>query len=285
MVGSPFSPAYATKRRRGEAARAIDHAAMNVAIYGPGARRWALTERGIAGGDRTASALTLGASAMWWEGGALRVRLDERSAVLGRPIRGALTLRPTTPPAGSFALDGAALHHWWPIAPSAAIEVELDEPRLRFRGHGYHDANAGDVALEASFARWCWARGPRAGGGAFLTYDTVELGGRRGAIALAVDGHGAVMPLASLADRRLRPTLWALGRRARSDEDGGARVVRTLEDTPFYARSLVAARLAGEEVVAMHEAISLSRLRSRLVQTLIPYRMRRADAPGVKWAR
>ncbi len=43
FVGSVFSPFYADARRRGRA-EAIDHCAINVALYGD-VRRWAMTER------------------------------------------------------------------------------------------------------------------------------------------------------------------------------------------------------------------------------------------------
>jgi len=52
-------------------------------------------------------------------------------------------------------------------------------------------------------------------------------------------------------------------------------VLRTLEDTPFYARSMVQAQLCGEEVVAMHETLDARRFASPLVQALLPWRMPR----------
>jgi carotenoid 1,2-hydratase len=46
---------------------------MNVALYGPRGKRWALTERGARDVSRDADSLTLGASNLRWEGGALVV--------------------------------------------------------------------------------------------------------------------------------------------------------------------------------------------------------------------
>jgi carotenoid 1,2-hydratase len=54
-----------------------------------------------------------------------------------------------------------------------------------------------------------------------------------------------------------------------------ARVVETLEDTPFYARSLVETRLAGETATCVHESLSLDRFDSRIVQLMLPFRMPR----------
>ena len=51
--------------------------------------------------------------------------------------------------------------------------------------------------------------------------------------------------------------------------------MRTLEDTPFYTRSLLSARLLGERVAAVHESLSLDRFRTGWVQMLLPFRMPR----------
>jgi len=52
-------------------------------------------------------------------------------------------------------------------------------------------------------------------------------------------------------------------------------VVRTLEDTPFYARSVVRTQLCGQTVEAMHETLSATRFASPMVQALLPFRMPR----------
>jgi len=73
----------------------------------------------------------------------------------------------------------------------------------------------------------------------------------------------------------LSGTGWRIARATRCEAGGTARAVETLEDTPFYARSLVATRLLGEDVVAMHESLSLRRFDTRWVQALLPFRMPR----------
>jgi carotenoid 1,2-hydratase len=70
-------------------------------------------------------------------------------------------------------------------------------------------------------------------------------------------------------------TFWRVARGTRSDTQQPAAVIRTLEDTPFYARSIVSARLLGSSVIAMHESLSLQRFRSPWVQALLPFRMPR----------
>jgi carotenoid 1,2-hydratase len=58
--------------------------------------------------------------------------------------------------------------------------------------------------------------------------------------------------------------------------EGAAQVLRTLEDTPFYSRSILKTRLRGEEVVSVHESLDLDRFTSRVVQLMLRFRMRRA---------
>jgi carotenoid 1,2-hydratase len=50
---------------------------------------------------------------------------------------------------------------------------------------------------------------------------------------------------------------------------------QSLEDTPFYSRAVLDATLCGERVVAMHETLDLRRLRSPIVQAMLPWRMPR----------
>jgi carotenoid 1,2-hydratase len=51
---------------------------------------------------------------------------------------------------------------------------------------------------------------------------------------------------------------------------------RSLEDTPFYARTLSTARVGGQRVHLVHETVDLQRFERPWVQFLIPFRMRRA---------
>ena len=73
-----------------------------------------------------------------------------------------------------------------------------------------------------------------------------------------------------------RTRIWRIPRATRADPDTPATVLETLEDTPFYARSVVASRLQGDQVTAIHESLSLDRFRQPWVQMLLPFRMPRA---------
>jgi carotenoid 1,2-hydratase len=49
----------------------------------------------------------------------------------------------------------------------------------------------------------------------------------------------------------------------------------TLEDTPFYTRSILDTVLDGKPAEAMHESLSLTRYSSPWVKLLLPFRMPR----------
>ena len=52
-------------------------------------------------------------------------------------------------------------------------------------------------------------------------------------------------------------------------------VRQTLEDTPFYSRSVIETGLFGEQVTAVHESLSLDRFQAPWVQAMLPFRIPR----------
>ena len=98
-------------------------------------------------------------------------------------------------------------------------------------------------------------------------------GGRK-SLALLTGGDGelteaAVPPVAGLP----RTGVWRMPRETAADHP--LRVVRTLEDTPFYARSIVAEALPDGDVFGVHESLSLQRFANPLVQAMLSFRMPR----------
>jgi carotenoid 1,2-hydratase len=177
--------------------------------------------------------------------------------------------------ARAFALDAAGRHRWQPIAPCSRVEVDFAQPRRRWSGEGYLDSNQGDEPLEAAFARWDWSRAALPGGEVALLYDIADRAGGRHGLALRIDRRGSLQPFEPPPRSPLPATLWRVARATRSDPQRRPSVIRTLEDTPFYARSLLAARLLGKPVIALHESLSLDRFRRGWVQALLPLRMPR----------
>ena len=273
FVGSVFSPYYRRAWRQGRA-HADDHCALNVALYSPGASRWTMTERGHLAVRRTRERLAIGPSEVRWRDGALEIDVDERACPLPRRVRGRVRVRPMALAGDVFALDDAARHRWSPIAPCARVEVAFDSPALSWSGHAYVDSNDGDEPISEPFRTWDWLRAPMPDGSTVVVYDVRQAGG--GADRLIgrrfwPDGRAATVPV----PRReaLAPSGWRVERAVRSEAP--AAVLRALEDTPFYARSVVRTRLLGHPVDAMHESLSATRFASPLVQAMLPFRMPR----------
>jgi carotenoid 1,2-hydratase len=281
FIGSVFSPYYAWARGRdgGGLAEALNHCAFNVALYrtGGGARgqRWAMTERGARHVERSARHLRIGPSAVEWAGDTLTLRIDEVTAPWPSRIRGTVRLHPAALMDDAHALDEAGAHRWQPIAPCARVEVDLAQPALRWRGPAYLDHNHGKRALERDFVRWDWSRAALAGGRTAALYDVTRHQGAPLSLALAFDPDGSVRPFDAPPRVLLQPGRWGVGRGTRTDAGSVAKVEQTLEDAPFYARSIVSATLLGQPVKALHESLSLERFSAPWVRMLLPFRMPR----------
>jgi len=269
LLGSVFSPFYAWAGRRAP----LDHCALNVCLYGPGATRWALTERrshAVAAGPET---LELGPSRIAFEDDALIFDIHEHAAPLPFPIRGRVTIRPDIEQTEVFTLDARARHVWRPVWPSARVEARFDAPEVTFTGHGYVDMNAGITPLETAFTSWSWARTPLDDGAAII-YDSLWRDGGGSGLALRIGKDGVAERFDPPPQARLARTGWRVGRPVRAD--GDPRVRQTLEDTPFYARSLIETGLLGQRRLSMHESLDLTRFDTNWVKVLLPFRMPRA---------
>jgi carotenoid 1,2-hydratase len=278
FIGSVFSPWYARARRRG-AGDPMNHCAFNVAVYGPGGR-WALAERERGTVARTASTLRIGPSAVHWDGRKLVVDIDEIGVPLPRRLRGRVTIDAAAARDRTYPLDANGDHRWHPIAPASPVTVAFANPSLAWSGTAYLDSNSGDCALENTFQGWDWCRAPLPDGAAALLYDTVERDGTTHGVSLHVAADGTTTTFDPPALGALPASGWRVQRRARSEAPQGATVVKTLEDTPFYARSLVGARLFGADTVAVHESLSMERFTSGWVQILLPFRIRKHRGGG-----
>ena len=277
FIGSVFSPYYAWQRRRaaGGAADATDHCAINIALYGRGGKRWAMTERGRAALARDATTLRVGPSSLVWRDGALEAEIDEVTVPIPSRVRGRFRVEPLAVMTQPYALDAGGVHHWQPIAPCARIEVEFERPHRVWRGHAYVDHNRGDAPLERHFVRWDWSRATLGGGDAAVLYDVTRRDGTPLSLALRFDAAGRVSGFSPPPPAALPTTGWRIVRGTRSDAGHPARVHHTLEDTPFYARSLVGMQLNGEPATAVHESLSLDRFTAPIVQAMLPFRMPR----------
>jgi len=86
---------------------------------------------------------------------------------------------------------------------------------------------------------------------------------------------GQTSAFAAPPRQTLAQSKWRIGRTMRRAGGAGSSVVQTLEDTPFYVRSVLRADLLGEQVTAVHETLSIPRLVSLPVRLMLPWRMPR----------
>jgi carotenoid 1,2-hydratase len=270
FIGSVFSPYYAAARRNG-GADPRDHVAVNVALYGDGARRWTMTERRARTLERSPTMLRIGPSALHWEDGALVVDLDEVALPWPRRVRGRIRLAPQQMPLPIQVLDPASRHCWQPIAPRARVSVDLQAPDLYWSGDGYLDANWGLEPLEKAFSAWEWSRTTLPDGGSVLRYDTRWRDGRAQSLNLHAHPDGRLERSTGTAVAPLASSRWGIARSAQA----GSRLLQTLEDGPFYARSMLETPWRGGTASTIHESLSLDRFASRWVQALLPFRMPR----------
>jgi carotenoid 1,2-hydratase len=121
-----------------------------------------------------------------------------------------------------------------------------------------------------------------------VLYEGLKRDGSPFALALRFDREGRAEPFAPPPPQPLPKTrIWRIPRATHADAPAGATVARTLEDTPFYARSELTTRLLGQTTQAVHESLFLDRFAQPIVQAMLPFRMPRrggrqpqAAAPG-----
>lgn len=255
---------------------------INVALYAPDGNRWAMTERGRNALSRTWQSLRIGPSRLDWDGNCLTLEFDEvsvpRPPAEWRPrcLRGTVRVIPDFTTQTVIPLAGGDGHFWNPIAPAARLEIELVEPNmLTWAGHGYFDSNWGTEPLERGFRHWDWARTRLKDGSAVILYDSIRSDNSRQRLGLrfGTDGRETRFDLADAT--RLKRGFWGVDRYLACDAEASPVIVRILEDSPFYIRSLVDAAIFGEPVRFMHESLSGRRLALALVKAMLPFRMPR----------
>ena len=248
-----------------------------MALYGQGGSHWSMTERGRGAILRSPREYAIGRSRMAWAADGLSVDIDEVTAPIPRRVRGRVRLHTEGVCNFLTALDGAGRHHWGPIAPSARIDVELAQPQLKWSGHAYMDANQGSEPIERAFHEWDWSRAEMADGSTSVIYDVRPrpgLGPDR-VIAQRFGTDGSHQSFTAPARQRMPKSAWGIARTMRSDPGVRPQLTQSLEDTPFYARSLLRAGVQGESVTAMHETLNVPRVASLPVRLMLPWRMPR----------
>jgi carotenoid 1,2-hydratase len=232
-----------------------------------------MTERARRHMQRSAHEFIVGPSRLAWDGSALTLDLDELCAPIPQRVRGRVRVHPAGLCRFVTRLDGDGAHRWGPIAPVARVEADFDAPRARWQGHAYVDSNEGDEPIDRPFIEWDWARAELRGGRTAVVYDVRQKARPDRVLALRFAPSGEVDDFTVPPRQSLPRTAWRLNPSMRSDTPAAR--LQVLEDTPFYARAVLDASLAGEKVVAMHETLDLRRLTLPIVQGMLPFRMPR----------
>ena len=276
FIGSVFSPYYAWSNW----ADPLQHCAINVALYrldgkgGPLSGKWAMTERGAKAVSRDANHFTVGPSSLRWENGVLVAEIEEVTFPLPSRLSGTIRLTPDVQTNAIVTLDGQGKHMWRPLAPRARVDLSFKSPDLTWSGASYFDSNHGDEPLERAFLNWHWGRAHRSDD-IRLFYDVVMRDGSKNDLALMIAHDGSVTEVETLPTQTLRPTFWQIDRTAWADQNSAIEVLKTLEDTPFYARSALKTQIDGQTATMMHESLNLDRLKNPIVRAMLPFRMPR----------
>ena len=270
FVGSVFSPHY-FRALRGTDAQAERFCAFNLGIYSKGQKRWVLTEYNQSRIQRDATTFELGANRLSFDGTSLHIEVCDRAVPIPRSVTGRITVTPLCRTEQPMTLEDRGGQTWWPFAPSARIDVALTSPSLRWQGKGYFDTNFGQVPLQNSFSEWHWSR-QHIGKSTRIAYHTTHKQTAGPSLSLIIHKDGRIEHAEPLEHHELPRGLWQMRRPIASAEP--PTLVETLEDTPFYTRSIVAVPECAK-VLTMHESLSLDRFVQPWVQTLLPFRTRR----------
>ncbi len=275
FVGSVFSPYYAWAHARNPATEAENHCAINVALYGDAGRRWTMTERSKASLRRSRDELVVGPSRLHWDGRSLLIELDEIGVPIPQRVRGRIRVWPQGLSNFVTALDDGGRHRWGPIAPCARVEVNLDQPGAKWAGQAYLDSNEGDEPIDRPFTEWDWSRAAMKDGSTAVIYDVRQKTGGDRVIARRFTPDGASEDFTPPPRQALPRTAWRISRTMRTDAGTPAVVEQTLEDTPFYVRSVLQSGLLGERVTSVHETLNVPRVVARSTRLMLPWRMPR----------
>ena len=225
--------------------------------------------------SRDATSFHVGPSSLRWNGQWLEIHVDEWSVPIPKPVRGVIRVHPDRLFPFVTALDDHQLHHWGPLAPSARVEVSLDAPAVSWKGHAYLDSNQGESLIVNEFTEWDWSRANLSDGSVAVLYDIREKSGIERLLALRFHPNGEVSEFEAPQRQALPKALWRVARSIRSDDAVPAKVVQTLEDTPFYVRSVLESGLLGEKVISMHETLNIPRLDTTSTRLMLPWKMPR----------
>ncbi len=274
FIGSVFSPYYAFSREC-DRGNPYNHCAINVSLYGKGGKRWSMTERSHQSVTQSSQSFSVGPSSLELSEKNLTINISEWTFPIPGRLNGKVEITPKTLIGDPVTLDDQGPHFWQPIAPICEVDVNFDTPHRQWKGRGYFDTNWGSQPLESGFKSWDWSRADLPNGRSAILYDVVRKNNERFSLARVIDKEGNIDAFNAPVSRTLKKSLWRVERHTQSDPAYRPKVISTLEDAPFYARSMIKTSILGSPVTAMHESLNLDRFASKWVQALLPFKMPR----------
>lgn len=237
-----------------------------------------MTERYGRDTERTPDAFQIGPSRVSASGQSLQFDINERCTPLPHALHGKITVKYPYQNPNEYQLDHNGQHFWRPICTHIDVDVAFDDPGLSWRGKGYLDMNYGAEPITKGFDYWDWSRVPMADGATHIRYVTDPATGAQRALNLSIDQAGNISNGAETTNIDLPSTkIWRVKRRAGSLLGQAPRITSTMEDTPFYSRSLI--EYDGiTNGLGTHESLSCKRLKSPIVKAMLPFRMPRLKA-------
>jgi carotenoid 1,2-hydratase len=231
--------------------------------------------------QRSADRFIVGPSQLQWNGTSLVIDIDEINVPIPMRVRGRVTVTPQGLSTFVTGLDAQARHRWGPIGPCSRVTVDMQQPQSRWSGNAYLDSNEGDEPIDRAFATWDWSRTVMANGDTAVVYDVRPKESTKGqkaedrVIAQRFSKVGVATPFDAPPRYAVPRSKWLIPRHMRSGDAVVPVVERTLEDTPFYVRSVLQSRLLGETVHSVHETLDAQRVASLPVRLMLPWRMPR----------
>ncbi|UWQ19631.1 carotenoid 1,2-hydratase [Jannaschia sp. M317] len=233
-----------------------------------------MTDRGRDALRLTETSMKVGPSSLRWDGDRLVIDIDEISTPHAQRLKGSITVTPTAITDIEVPLTEDGAHVWRPLAPTAAIEVDLNRPGWCWQGHGYLDANFGTRALEADFDTWSWGRFP-VSGGSVAFYDAVRRDGSTLNVALRFEANGSCTEIEAPPLQSFRRSNWLVARQTRCDAGHRPRQVKAMLDAPFYNRCAVETVIQGQKTTGVYEALDLRRFRGPWLMPMLAVRVPR----------
>jgi carotenoid 1,2-hydratase len=155
------------------------------------------------------------------------------------------------------------------------VKVEMQQPDAQWSGHAYLDSNEGDEPVDRAFSEWDWSRAVMGNGDTTVVYDVRPLQGPERVVAKRFAPDGQATAFEAPQRQALPRSRWMIARTQRCDAGKPPQLVQTLEDTPFYVRSVLQSDLLGERITSVHETLDVQRVASLPVRLMLPWRMPR----------